>query len=64
MEKIYTCEEAAARYSVTVYTVREWIKAGKLAGAYKINGKGYRVPESALIAFEKANGAMVQKARA
>ena len=60
MEKLYTCEDVAERYAVSTYTVREWIKAGRLTG-YKISGKSYRIPESALLAFEKANAAAVKK---
>jgi excisionase family DNA binding protein len=42
-----TVEEAARRLSVTPYTLREWLKAGKVRGV-KISRK-WRVPERALI---------------
>ena len=51
MEKLYTCEEIAERYSVKVLTVWDWIRKRKLA-ASKI-GKSYRVKESALVEFEE-----------
>lgn len=53
MEKLYTCEEVAERYSVKAITVLEWIRQQKLPA---INiGKGYRVKESDLLEFEKTN---------
>ena len=53
MEKIYTPNDVAERYSVKIKTVWEWIKAGKLP-AMKL-GKFYRISESDLTAFEQAN---------
>lgn len=53
MEKYYTCEEIAKRYSVKITTVWEWIRLKKLS-AISI-GKGYRVKESDLLEFEQAN---------
>lgn len=53
MEKLYTCEEVAERYSVKAITVLEWIRQKKLPA---INiGKGYRVKESDLLEFEQSN---------
>ena len=53
MEKLYTCEEVAERYSVKAITVLEWIRQKKLSA---INiGKGYRVKESDLLEFEQSN---------
>lgn len=51
MEKLYTCEELADRYGVESVTVRRWIRSGEL-GAIQV-GKGYRIPQSAVDAFEK-----------
>lgn len=51
MEKMYTCAEIADEYRVTIRTVYDWIKAGRLA-AVKI-GKSFRVKESSLKAFEQ-----------
>ena len=53
MEKLYTCEEVAERYSVKVATVWDWIREQKLP-AIQI-GRSYRVKESDLLEFEKSN---------
>nr|DAE35602.1 MAG TPA: helix-turn-helix domain protein [Caudoviricetes sp.] len=53
MEKLYTCEEIAERYSVNTATVKEWIRRKELH-AIKVNSKILRVRESDLIAFENA----------
>ena len=52
MEKFFTCEEVAARYSIRTYTVWEWIKRGILP-AVRI-GKLYRIREKDLAAFERS----------
>lgn len=52
MEKLYTCEEVAARYNVDIRRVWIWIREHKL-GAIKAGGKKYMVPESDLQNFEK-----------
>lgn len=54
MEKMYTCEEVAARYSVARTTVWSWIRENALT-AVKV-GRQYRVRESDLKAFETAKG--------
>ena len=53
MEKLYTCEEIAERYSVNTATVKEWIRKKELP-AIKINPKIIRVRESDLLDFENA----------
>ncbi len=53
MEKFYSCEQVADRYGVKISTVWSWIREKRLL-AVKI-GKGYRVRESALAAFEQTN---------
>lgn len=52
MEKFFTCEEVAARYSIRTYTVWEWIRRGILP-AVRI-GKLYRIREKDLAAFERS----------
>ena len=52
MEKFFTCEEVAARYSVRTYTVWEWVKRGELP-AVRI-GNRYRIREKDLAAFERS----------
>lgn len=59
MEKIYSCEEIADHFQVKVETVWTWIREKRIA-AIRV-GKGYRISESALIAFEKANSTMAVK---
>ena len=53
MDKLYTCEEVAERYSVKLTTVWEWIRKGTL-GALKV-GRAYRVREGDLLEFEQAH---------
>lgn len=53
MERLYTCEEIAQRYSVKVPTVWRWIRNKQLP-AINLNGSGYRVSESDLVAFEES----------
>lgn len=53
MEKFYSCEDIAERYSVKLTTVWAWIRSHKLP-AVKV-GKQYRVTADALAAFEKNN---------
>lgn len=53
MEKFFSCEEIAVRYSVKITTVWEWIRRGDLP-AIKI-GKQYRIRASDLEAFERDN---------
>lgn len=52
-ETFYTVEEIADQLRVSIYTVREWIKAGKLE-AVKV-GKHYRVSETQLNNYLEAN---------
>lgn len=53
MERLYTCEEIAQRYSVKVPTVWRWIRNKQLP-AISLNGSGYRVLESDLKKFEES----------
>lgn len=50
MSKFYSCNEVAARYSVQVITVWDWIRKKKLP-AIKL-GREYRVSEDDLKTFE------------
>ena len=51
MEKFYSCEQIAERYSVHVVTVWRWIRKRQLP-AIKI-GKQYFITEEALADFER-----------
>lgn len=53
MDKLYTCEDVAERYSVKLKTVWDWIRKGTI-NAIKV-GRYYRIRESDLEAFEQAN---------
>ena len=44
-------EEVAERVGRAPSTVRGWCRCGSLVGSYRLNGRGWRIPESALDAF-------------
>lgn len=50
MDKLYTTKEVAEIFSVTEYTVRNWLKDEKLEGLKTKVGR-WRVTESALKEF-------------
>lgn len=52
MDTLYTTQEVAAQFKVPKVTVQKWIRDGKLAAS--LIGKGYRIRESDLKAFEEA----------
>lgn len=51
MEKFYDCKQIADIYGVSIRTVWEWIKSGKLK-AVRV-GKLYRIRKEDLEEFEK-----------
>lgn len=51
MEKFYSCEQIAERYSVHIVTVWRWIRKAELP-AIKIGGR-YFITASALEEFER-----------
>lgn len=53
MDKLYTCEDVAERYSVKLTTVWDWVRKGTLK-AIKV-GRTYRIRERDLEAFEQAH---------
>lgn len=53
MDRLLTPEEVAERLSVTVKTVREWLRTGELTGV-KL-GRIWRVREEDLIAWVESN---------
>lgn len=61
MEKCLTCEQVAEKYSVTVCTVREWIKGKKLPALKLAGAAGYRIRTADLDAFEKQYRTTAQK---
>ena len=48
---VLTVADVAARLHRSKSTVRGWLEAGHLAGAFKLNGRDWRVPSQALEAF-------------
>ena len=46
-----TVAELAARFHRSPSTIRGWLEAGRFPGAYKLNGRDWRVPPDALAAF-------------
>jgi len=49
VEKILTPEEAAEALSVSVFTIKKWLRAGKLKGVKA--GRVWRIREKDLIEF-------------
>jgi excisionase family DNA binding protein len=49
LNELSTAEEAAARLKISVRTLREWLRTGKLRGVN--TGKHWRIREQDLLAF-------------
>src|SRR2546425_4544983 len=47
----FTVVELAARFHRSASTVRDWCEHGRFEGAYKLNGRDWRIPVTALDAF-------------
>lgn len=47
-ERMYKVSEIASMFNVKPYTVREWIKDGRLEAIKLPTGREYRIPESAM----------------
>ncbi len=54
-EKVYTIPEIAKILRVKDYTIREWLREGKLKG-FKAAGSRWRVKKTDLDAFMRTNG--------
>jgi len=46
-----TVAELAARFHRSASTVRDWCEHGRFKGAYKLNGRDWRIPVTALDGF-------------
>lgn len=46
-----TVGELAARFHRAASTVRGWCEHGRFEGAYKLNGRDWRIPQTAVDAF-------------
>jgi excisionase family DNA binding protein len=47
-DRLLTLEEVAEVVGRAVSTVRSWCNSGRIEGAFRLNGRDWRVPESAL----------------
>jgi hypothetical protein len=52
-----TVDDLCQRFDRKPSAVRAWLEAGRLPGAYKLNGREWRVPPAVLEAFEVAQRA-------
>ena len=66
-----TLEQASEQVKRSVSTVRGWCASGAVAGAYKLNGRDWRIPPAALRNYldaqasgAKANGPRTRAGRA
>lgn len=50
----WTVADLAARFRRSRSTVRTWLEAGKVEGAYRFRNREWRVPARALAAFEES----------
>lgn len=48
---LWTVEDIASKFGVSIYTVRRWIKSGQLPAIWGVGRKGYRVAEEDVMAF-------------
>jgi len=46
-----TIAELAARFHRSPSTIRDWCEHGRLGGAYKLNGRDWRIPQAGVEAF-------------
>jgi len=60
------CQRASTSLSETSpnSTVRAWVERGDFAGAYKLHGKEWRVPASAVEAFQNGQRRRTAKSKA
>jgi excisionase family DNA binding protein len=52
-EKDLTVADLAALFNRAPSTVRAWLEAGQFEGAYRLNGRAWRVPRSAVRKFRE-----------
>ena len=57
-----TLDEVANAIGRAVSTVRTWCNSGRLPGAYRLNGRDWRVPRSALEALRNGKPGAVERA--
>ena len=47
----FTVVQLAARFHRSVSTIRDWCEHGRFEGAYKLNGRDWRIPQAGVSAF-------------
>ncbi len=47
----FTVHDVAVRFHRSPSTIRDWCEHGRLEGAYKLNGRDWRIPQVAVDAF-------------
>ncbi len=47
----FTVAELSTRFHRSASTVRGWCERGRFEGAYKLNGRDWRIPKTAVDAF-------------
>lgn len=52
-----TVKQVAERFGRQASTVRTWAERGLLPGAYRLNGREWRIPSSAIAALQKSQAA-------
>jgi hypothetical protein len=60
--RLFTLREIANRYGRSVSTARQWAEAGLLPGAFKLRGRAWRVPTSAVATFDALQGHQTREA--
>jgi len=50
----FTVAQLAERFHRSPSTIRGWCEAGRFTGAYRLNGRDWRVPDGAVVAFLEA----------
>jgi excisionase family DNA binding protein len=55
-EVLLTLDEVAEAVGRAVSTVRTWCNSGQIEGAFRLNGRDWRVPESALRRYVESQG--------
>jgi hypothetical protein len=58
-----TVEAIGAHYGRRPSTIRGWCEAGRFPGAYKLQGREWRIPRAAVESFEAAERPAGTKAR-
>jgi len=59
----FTVAELAARFHRSASTVRDWCEHGRFEGAYKLNGRDWRIPQATVDTFlgeQRSKGPVAQ----